>query len=155
MIKGATCSLHSQAHLIRAHGPWLVKIKLSKNDLKNREEKCQWKCTFFLMWILLIYLVPYQPVSYFVPEDLKLNQPQAGTTIFLVSILLRSETQTVWMKFLFSKICHFMFDSSRIRPSGWPWFCMSLCWSHQSSDLCLNFKKKKMRGEKRNAKSGI
>lgn len=40
VIKSATCSLHSQAHLIRAHGPWLVKIKLSKNDLRNREEKC-------------------------------------------------------------------------------------------------------------------
>lgn len=39
VIKRATCSLHGQAHLIRAHRPRLVKIKLSKNDLRNTEEK--------------------------------------------------------------------------------------------------------------------
>lgn len=29
-----TCGLHSQAHLIGAHRPGFVKVKLSKNDLR-------------------------------------------------------------------------------------------------------------------------
>lgn len=58
------------------------------------------------MWFRRTYFVPYQPISYFVPEDLKLNQPQTGTTIFLVSILLRFTIPAVLMYFLCKKKCH-------------------------------------------------
>lgn len=61
---------------------------------------------FFFMWFGRNYFVPYQPISYFVPEDLKLNQPQTGTAIFLVSILLRFVIPAVLMYFLCKKKCH-------------------------------------------------
>lgn len=57
-----------------------------------------------MVWVYfnIIYFAPYQPISYFVPEDLKLHQPQTGTTIFLESILLRFAIPAAYMHFL----CH-------------------------------------------------